>query len=231
MKDGPKQQQLFNEEKIKEQEMGNLRINTLRTVLLVSSLLLFASAANADPIVLTSGSFSVSGQGGGFNGVLITDASGTGPDLSFQGHNINDLCGACSASPGGTVSTLNFQLLGGGVVTYQGVQYPNFTLSFGFTDNMVTGSIHVFETAENANNNTLLFTLDFVGSGVSSEFFDPNLTHTFHFTATPQSVPEPAAMLLLGSGVAAAGLRRFRSQNRSSPYDAFLGRRKPSVFP
>src|SRR4030095_9055901 len=104
------------------------------------------SVAEADPIVLTSGVFSSTGSGSGPSGVLITDALGAGPGLSFQGHNLNDLCNQfCGASQGGTITTLNFGLLGTGVVIYQGTQYSNFVLTFGFTSNTITGQITVFE--------------------------------------------------------------------------------------
>ena len=185
---------------------------TLRGVLLVISLFLFVSVAEADPIVLTSGVFSSTGSGSGPSGVLITDALGAGPSLSFQGHNVNDLCNqSCGASQGGTITTLNFGLLGTGTVTYQGIQYKNFVLSFGFTSDTITGQITVFENSGPANNNTILFTLEFIGNGFSSEsFFPGSQSHTHTFTVAP--VPEPASLLLIGSGLVALGLKRKRSR-------------------
>jgi len=88
----------------------------LRSVLLVISLIVFVSTAEADSIVLTSGVFSSTGSGSGPSGVLITDAVGAGPDLSFQGHNVNDLCNPCVASQGGSITTLDFGLFGTGTV-------------------------------------------------------------------------------------------------------------------
>src|SRR5687768_12247280 len=90
---------------LKEKVMAQLKNATLRGVLLVISLLLFVSVAEADPIVLTSGVFSSTASGLGPSGVLITDAVGAGPDLSFQGHNVNDLCNPCVASQGGSITT------------------------------------------------------------------------------------------------------------------------------
>ena len=190
--------------------MAYVKSPALRGVLLAISLLVFVSVAEADPIVLTSGVFSSTGSGTGFSGVLITDAQAAGPALSFQAHSINDLCNLfCGASQGGSITTLNFGVLGNGNVIYQGIQYHNFTLTFGFTSDTITGHITVFENSGPANNNTILFTLDFVGNGFSSELFFPETqSHSHTFTVAP--TPEPASLLLIASGLVALELKRRR---------------------
>ena len=167
----------------------------LKLLLATTFCLVFFTSAQADPLVLTSGSFTSSG---GFQ-VRIDDVSGTAPGLIFSGHLINDLCQniSCAASRGGSLSTLS-PLVVSRQLVFNGTTYQHFALSWSFTDSLVTGTVTVFLNGNPFPNNSVLFTLDFVGSGFETITISPEGRATYNFTV---AVPEPASFILLSIGL------------------------------
>jgi hypothetical protein len=183
-----------------------------RFVFAVVLALFSVTVANADPLVLTSGSFNT------FRSPSMGSNSGaaSGPRVSFSGGNTSFDCGSPGCGPGdsGFLSSLNRGNAGnGGVLVIDGVTYNAFVIGFGFTDNTITGIINVFENRDVPIGTEPLFSMEFVGSGFATVFlFDPPNGRTFSTTFTITSVPEPASLFLIGAGVAglAAKVRRRR---------------------
>ena len=191
----------------------------------------------ADPIVVTSGTITVSGLAGGphFNlsGNNFTATSLGGDTGNFQLQH----CAPCVAGQtfGVGGSFIGAQLGGGGTATINGMSFSgvgysgnislggnSFVVPSVMTNVTITVPFTFSATLNGCNGsclvNPVIFTVDLVGSGTATAVLNFSGLDSmgrpifFFSTATFQfeEVPEPASILLFGSGVAflTAKLRR-----------------------
>ncbi|HKR11793.1 MAG TPA: PEP-CTERM sorting domain-containing protein [Pyrinomonadaceae bacterium] len=169
-----------------------------RLVLAISFCLSAVVVAQADPLTLTTGSFTTfrspsnwsnQGNAGGpnvsFSGGAAFDCGGTGP------------CGDPSNS--GFLSSLLRPNALGGTLTIDGVTYDAFVISFSFNDTTITGVINVFADRNVPIGTPPLFSMDFVGQGFVTVTTNPVFGSTL--TTFTVATPEPASLLLIGLGV------------------------------
>src|SRR5687768_8053039 len=132
----------------------------MRFLFAISFCLSTVVIAHADPLTLTSGSFSSFTSPGFWS----NQGSASGPNVSFSGSSsFNCDIGPCV--PSSILSSLLRPNAGGGTLTIDGVTYDAFVISFSFTDTTITGVINVFADRNVPPGTDPIFTMDFVGQG------------------------------------------------------------------
>jgi hypothetical protein len=184
----------------------------LRLLLAISFCLSTAVIAHADPLTLTTGSFTTFRSPAGWS----NQGTASGPNLSFTGGSAFDCSGLPCGDPstGGFLSSLIRPNATGGTLTIDGVTYDAFVISFGFTDTTITGTINVFADRNVPVGTPPLFSVDFVGQGFVT--VTENATNRSTLTVFTVATPEPASLLLIGLGVTGLAVRLKISRKRSS---------------
>jgi len=166
-----------------------------------------ARTARADTLTLTSGSVSVNCAPSSPNSREVT-FNLSGPDFSLHGIISGFGSGPCApAVPVSvrlrTISPIPYDGIVGSV-TYQGVSTIFFDGSLQFDGSSISGFVtgYTFDPGDQQ-----LFRVDFTGTGVGST---GGPVKTFNVAA----VPEPATMILFGTGLTAAALSARRRRKR-----------------
>jgi hypothetical protein len=207
------------------------------TLLVITALT--PATATADPIVITSGTLTVTGLSGGphysLTGLNFV-AGGAGeqgsshpqmscfPCVSGATIGIGGFFAGSSVVGGATLNGTFFPIVGG-AFTLSGplITVPNSTSNLILTSPFsFSGFVNLCPM--NCGNSPPFFSVDLVGSGTATLnlqiFFLQNGNTIFQFQSvtynfqTPEPTPEPMSILLLGGGLAglAAKLRRSRSR-------------------
>lgn len=186
---------------------------TFRLLLAVSFCLSAAVIAHADPLTLTSGSFSEFTSPGFWS----NSGNATGPNVSFSGAASNN-CDIGPICPNQNIlSSLLTPTGGGGTLTLDGITYNAFIVGFSFNDTEIHGTISVFSDRNSPR--TLLFSVQFVGTGFATITMNPETQSTLRRFTITNPTPEPASLFLIGLGISGLAVKLKRSRKPATPTD------------
>ena len=186
----------------------------IRLLLAISFCLSAAVIAHADPLTLTSGSFSQFTSPGFWS----NQGTASGPNVSFSSGASNNCDIGPICPPANILSSLIRPNAGGGTLTIDGVNHGAFVIFFGFSDTTITGVINVFADRNVPIGTPPVFSVEFVGQGFLTVTTNPQIGSTLTvFTIT--SVPEPASLFLIGLGVTGLAMKLKSSRKAKPPED------------
>ena len=221
-------------------------LTTLVRYSMLAFLLIFSSSlTRADPIVITSGSLSVSG----LNGAPIYSFAGANFSVSALGQDFGAVGPACFPCLSGDVVSTNSSFagitLGRGTVTINGTTFDNIfilgQLTFTGPDIIIpaTNATSLTLTAPFMLSGfmagclepqlvcqTIVFSTQVSGNGLASIHYEGLVDSQGHilfdfrnvtYTFTDTTIPEPSSILFLISGIAALVGAKLKTRRQANP--------------